>query len=81
MKTATIEQIEGLSEAERALLIKALYALRYHRGLAWMNTCDAADDAGRRRPGLRHAGIDEIKHLARHLGGQALHWTQWKEPL
>jgi hypothetical protein len=46
--TETIESIEGLSDAERALLIKALCALRYHRGLAWMNACNAADDAGRR---------------------------------
>lgn len=45
--------IDGLSDAERAMLIDGLRALRKERGKAWNDACDAADVAGSRRPALR----------------------------
>ena len=67
---------DGLSEAERALLGEAFSALRRERGRAWNAACDRADEQGKRRPGVRTAGIEEIKRLARRFGTQALHWTE-----
>jgi len=67
---------DGLSEAEQALLGEAFNALRRERGKAWIDACQRADERGKRRPGLRTAGIDEIKRLARRFGTKALHWTE-----
>jgi len=67
---------DGLSEAERVLLGEAFSALRRERGRAWIAACQRADEQGKRRPGLRMAGIDEIKRLARRFGTKALHWTE-----
>lgn len=67
---------EGCSAEERALLGEAFSALRRERGKAWIDTCRRADERGRRRPGLRTAGIDEIKRLARRFGTKALHWAE-----
>ena len=66
---------DGLSAEERVLLGEAFSALRRERGRAWLDACHRADKEGKRRPGLRTAGIDEIKRLARRLGTKALHWT------
>ena len=35
--------VEGLSDAERIMLIDGLRALRKERGKAWNDACDAAD--------------------------------------
>ncbi len=67
---------DGLSEAERALLGEAFSALRRERGRAWIAACHRADEQGKRQPGLRTTGIDEIKRLARRFGTKALHWTE-----
>lgn len=71
-----LKLIEGLSDDERGLLIEALRALRHERGQAWNAACDAAEVAGKRRPLLRPAGIDDIQRLARRLGGRATHWSE-----
>ena len=55
------EPIEGLSDAERALLGEALRALRAERRIAWNAACNAAEAARKRRPSLRPYGIDDIK--------------------
>jgi len=68
------EPIEGLEEEERLLLIEALSALRRERAKAWNKACDIAEAAGKRPPSLRRYGIDEIKRLARRLGGRASYW-------
>lgn len=68
--------VEGLSEAERALLGEAFSALRRERGRAWNAACDRADEQGKRRPSARPAGIEEVKWLARRFGTKALHWTE-----
>jgi len=60
------------------LLIEGLTALRRERGQAWNLACDAADANGRRRPSLRQFGIDDIKRLARRIGGRNAH-THWLE--
>jgi hypothetical protein len=71
------EPVEGLNDEERALLIEALTVLRRERGRAWNKACDDALAAGRkRRPSLAPFGIEEIKRLARRLGGRAKHWTE-----
>jgi len=62
-------------------LVKALSALRYERGRAWLSACRSADMAGARKPSLQRYGIVDIQRLARRLGGQAKHWTEWTEPL
>lgn len=67
---------EGCSAEERVLLGEAFSALRRERGKAWIDACRRADESGKRRPGLRTAGIDEIKRLARRFGTKALHWTE-----
>lgn len=67
---------DGYSVEERALLGKAFSALRRERGKAWIDACRRADELGKRRPGLRTTGIDEIKRLARRFGTTALHWTE-----
>jgi len=69
------EPVEELSDDERALLIEALRALRRERGRAWNVACDAADVEGKRQPSLTRFGIDDIKRLARRLGG-ATHWLE-----
>jgi predicted XRE-type DNA-binding protein len=66
----------GCSAEERVLLGEALSALRRERGKAWIDACRRADEHGKRRPGLRTAGIDEIKRLARRFDTKALHWTE-----
>ncbi|OQS32947.1 hypothetical protein B0T45_20940 [Chromobacterium haemolyticum] len=82
MKTAaTNDPIARLSDSERKLLLKALCALRYERERSWMNACRSAYAEGRPEPPIERYGIDEIQKLARRLGGRALHWTQWTEPL
>lgn len=73
---ARADLADGLTEAERALLGEAFSALRRERGRAWIAACHSADVWGKRRPGLRMAGIDEIKRLARRFGTTALHWTE-----
>ncbi len=72
------EPIADLSDDERKLLIEELTALRRERGQAWNLACDAADANGKRRPSLRQIGIDDIKRLARRIGGRAAH-THWLE--
>ena len=72
------EPIAGLSDNERKLLIAGLTALRRERGQAWNAVCDAADANGKRHPSLRQFGIDDIKRLARRIGGRAAH-THWLE--
>jgi hypothetical protein len=72
------EPIDDLSDDERKLLIAALTILRRERGQAWNVACDAADAEEKRRPPLRQFGIDEIKRLARRIGGNAAH-THWQE--
>lgn len=66
--------ITGLDEADRALLIEALTALRDRRGREWNAACDHAEHLGKRRPSLAPYGIDAIVRLARRLGGDAKHW-------
>lgn len=73
---AKIERIDGLSDEERELLIAALRALRTERGKAWNVACDVAELAGKRPPSLRRYGIDQIKRMARRLGGGVTHWTE-----
>ncbi|EBP4001564.1 hypothetical protein S301_23620 [Salmonella enterica subsp. enterica] len=68
------EPIRGLDEAEIALLIDALTALRAERGKAWSVACDLAQVANKRPPSLKKYGIDEIKRLARRLGARKTHW-------
>lgn len=68
--------VEGLSDAERTMLIDGLRALRKERGKAWNDACDAADAAARHRPPLRPFGIDDIVRLAKRLGGTAPHWSE-----
>ena len=47
MKAATTELIDGQrDDDERALLLKALCALRYERGRAWLAACRSAEAAG-----------------------------------
>ena len=75
------EPIEGLNDDERALLVKGLCALRYHRGRDWRRACHFAAEAGRPEPPLDTDGIEQIKRLARRLGGKARHWTEWTEEL
>jgi len=65
-----------LSAEERALLGEAFSALRRERGKSWIDACHHADEQGKRRPGLRMTGIEEIKRLARRFGTKALHWTE-----
>jgi len=72
------EPIADLNDDERKLLIDALTALRRERGKAWNLACDVADANGKRRPSLRQFGIDDIKRLARRIGGRAAH-THWLE--
>ena len=72
------EPIAGLSDNERKLLIEGLTALRRERGQTWNLACDAAVANGKRQPSLRRFGIDDIKRLARRVGGSAAH-THWLE--
>jgi len=72
------EPIDGLSDDEHKLLIDGLTALRRDRGQAWNAACDAADANGKCHPSLRQFGIDDIKRLARRIGGRAAH-THWLE--
>lgn len=72
------EPIDDLSDDERKLLIDGLTALRRERGQAWNQACDTADANGKRRPSLCQFGIDDIKRLARRIGGRAAH-THWLE--
>jgi hypothetical protein len=48
------------------------------RGQAWNLACDAAEAHGKRSPSLRQFGIDDIKRLARRIGGRSAH-THWLE--
>ena len=75
---STAEPITGLSDDERKLLIEALTALRLVRGQAWNLACDAAEAHRKRPPSLRQFGIDDIKRLARRIGGRSAH-THWLE--
>ena len=75
MTEAKANLTDGLSAEERALLGEAFSALRRERGRAWLDACHRADEQGKRRPGLRTAGIDEIKRLAHRFSTKALHWT------
>ena len=72
------EPIAGLSDDERKLLIEGLTALRRERGQAWNVAFDVAVANGKRQPSLRQFGIDDIKRLARRIGGRAAH-THWLE--
>lgn len=72
-----VTMIEGLSDAERELVIKGLQALRRERGLAWNVACDvAAVGKVTVSPSLSLYGITEIEYLARRFGGLALHWSE-----
>ena len=70
------ESVEGLSDAERRLVIEGLRALRRERGRAWNIACDIAEQTGRRRPAFAPYGIAEIEKLARRFGGSAPHWSE-----
>ena len=72
------EPIADLSDDERKWLIDGLTALRRQRGQAWNLACDAADANGKRQPSLHQFGIDDIKRLARRIGGIGAH-THWLE--
>ncbi len=76
MAEAKPSLVDGLSAEERALLAEAFSALRRERGKSWLEACRRADERGKRRPGLRTAGIEETKRLARRFGTKALHWTE-----
>ncbi len=76
MAEAEASLADGCNAEERALLGEAFSALRRERGKAWLDACRRADERGKRRPGLRTAGIEEIKRLARRFGTKALHWTE-----
>lgn len=65
--------VEGLSDAERVILVDGLRALRKERAAAWNLACDAADATGRRRPPVRQFGIHDIIRLAERLGGSVGH--------
>lgn len=65
--------ITGLDDADRALLVDALGALRDRRGRDWNFACDRAERVGDERPPLALYGIDAIVQLARCLGGDAKH--------
>lgn len=69
--------VDGLSDAERLMLVDGLRALRKKRGKAWNEAYDAADAAGRRRPALRQFGIHHILRLAERLGGSIAHRARW----
>ncbi|MCK0551442.1 hypothetical protein [Pseudomonas syringae] len=69
-----VTMIEGLSDAERELVIKGLQALRRERGFAWNVACDVA--ARSNVTVSPSYGITEIEHLARRFGGSALHWSE-----
>ncbi|MHB9832748.1 hypothetical protein [Pseudomonas savastanoi] len=72
-----VTMIEGLSDAERELVIKGLQALRRERGFAWNVACDVAALSNVTvSPSLSLYGITEIEHLARRFGGSALHWSE-----
>lgn len=45
--------VEGLSDAERVMLIDGVRALRKERAAARNLACDAADATGSRRPSVR----------------------------
>jgi hypothetical protein len=66
--------IEGLDEDELALLVEALKALRTECGRAWNIACDVAEAAHKPPPSLKKYGIDDIRRLARRLGGGKTHW-------
>jgi hypothetical protein len=68
------EIVSGLDSEERALLVAALVALRHERGRDWREACRIADDRGDMEPRLDAYGIEQIKRLARRLGGEARHW-------
>ena len=70
--------IEGLSDDEKKLVIAGLRALRRDRGKVWNSDCDAAESEGKRPPGIKKYGIDEIKRLARRFGGKALHSSEYQ---
>ncbi|WP_375428912.1 hypothetical protein [uncultured Sphingomonas sp.] len=63
--------ITGLDDADRALLVDALAALRDQRGRDWNAACDRAERLGEARPSLTPFEIDPIVQLARRLGGDA----------
>jgi hypothetical protein len=62
-----------MTDAELELLAEAFTALRLERGRAWNAACDAAEAAGKRRPGLEPYGIDDIRRLARRFGIKKTH--------
>ncbi|QYE37019.1 hypothetical protein KZX46_21130 (plasmid) [Polymorphobacter sp. PAMC 29334] len=68
--------ITGLGDDDRHLLIAGLTSLREVRGLQWREACDHAAKIGAAEPPLLTYGIDDIKLLARRLGGEARHWTE-----
>lgn len=68
--------IAGLADEDRKLLVEALCALRDARGREWLAACHRADELGRRKPGLARLRLDELKRLARRLGGRADHWME-----
>ena len=72
------EPIDALSDDERKLLINALTALRQVRGEAWNVACDAAEATEKRQPPLSQFGIDDIRRLARRIGGRAAR-TNWED--
>ena len=72
--------IDGLSDAERTMLIDGLRALRKERGKSWNDACDASDAAGRRRPALRQFGVHDIIQLAQRLGGSVAHRLDNRAP-
>lgn len=76
MRQARDPAIAGLDDDDRELLIAGLTALRDVRGRQWRETCDRAARKGAAEPPLPAYGIEEIKQLARRLGGEAKHWSE-----
>lgn len=71
------ELLAVLDPEDRDLLIRGLRALRFLRGKRWVDACRGAALHGRPDPPLENYGIEEIKALARRLGGEASHWMDW----
>ena len=68
--------VSGLDDRERSLLVAALIALRHERGREWRAACARATERDQAEPPLDEDGIEEIKRLARRLGGEARHWME-----
>jgi hypothetical protein len=76
MRQSPDPAITGLDDDDRDLLIAGLTSLCGVRGRQWREACERAARTGAAEPPLPTYGIDDIKLLARRLGGEARHWTE-----